>query len=571
MVRLGQVYWGRPFVSQRTGEERLREALAPRRDAAKIALRALSAVPATDGGPSIDEIARLDSTGYGSPWGWPYLAGLDAIDRRGGSVLEVLGKRINRALWFYFTTPFGHEMPWFEKVLNTHPDRVAEVIVELHRHRIHSKRDDACTLSAMAKDERYREVAKMALPALLQAFPAKGYGAQLEMLRHVLALAIRHMPGKVVASRVRDRMKVRHMNTAQRATWLGAGVVVAPSEFVSAAVTFLEAGRGSRAQHLIHALHSWKAREGPLFSPDSPAAAIGALVRVLCSERPPLLDEVENDAPNLPVFLDHGSELVQHLVNCLASNPTHDAGVELESLSRDRNLENGRNTIRNAMERQRILHHDAEYTAPSVGQVQGVLAGGPPASAADLVALVGDQLRRLGEDIRHGSTDAWRQYWNEEMVDRRVTPTRPKPENSCRDALLLALSRRLLPYGVDARREASYAENARADVRVCGDSFGVPIEIKKSSHRELWSAMRNQLMAKYARDPESSGHGVYVVLWFGANGPEPAKTPPTGPRPKSAGALARRLEDDLNPEERGRIKVVVIDVSLPDKRDPSAI
>ena len=124
---------------------------------------------------------------------------------------------------------------------------------------------------------------------------------------------------------------------------------------------------------------------------------------------------------------------------------------------------------------------------------------------------------------------------------------------------------------MDARREASYAENARADVRVCSGSFGVPIEIKKSSHRELWSAMRNQLMAKYARDPESSGHGVYVVLWFGANRSEPVKTPPTGPPPKSAGELARRLEEDLTPEERGRIKVVVIDVSLPNKRETPAI
>lgn len=567
LVRLGQAYWGRPFVSQRTGSERLREALAPRRDAVKIALRALSALPTTDVGPTIDEIARLDSTGHGSPWGWPYLAGLDAIDRRGGNVPEVLGERINRALWFYFAAPLGRKMPWFEKVLRTHPDRVAKVIVELHRRRIHSKRDDACTLSAMAEDERYREVAKMALPALLEAFPAKGYGAQLEMLRHVLVLAIRHMPDKAVASRVRDRMKVRHTNTAQRATWLGAGVAVAPSEFVSAAVTFLEAGRDSRAQHFIHALHfARKAREGPLFSPDDPAAAIGALVRTLWSARPPLLDKAEIDAPAPPVFLDHGSELVEHLVDCLASNPTHEASVQLESLSRDRNLEDSHNTIRSALERQRTLHYDTEYTALSVGQVQRVLAGGPPASPADLVALLVDQLGRLGRDIRHGSTDGWRQYWNEEVVDRRATPTRPKPENSCRDALLLALYARL-PSGVDARREASYAENTRADVRVCSDSFGVPIEIKKSSNRELWSSMRSQLMAKYARDPESSGHGVYVVLWFGSNGPEPVKTPPTGPPPKSAGELARRLEEDLSPEERGRVKVVVIDVSFPDKRD----
>lgn len=567
MVRLGNAYWDPPFGNQsRTGEQRLREALAPSQDAAEVALQALSTVPTTDVGPSIVEIARMDSTEKAPSWGLPYLAGLDVIDRRGGNVLEVLGEKINRALWFYFAVPLGCGMPWFDKVLEASPDKVAKVIVDLHRHRIRSKLDNPSTLSAMADDDRYSEATKVALPELLHAFPAKGYGAQLEMLRQVLALAVRHMPDKVVA-RVRNRMKVRGMNAAQRATWLGAGVAVAPSEFVPAAVTFLERGRASRTQHLIDALHSaWKAREGPLFKPETRAPAVAELVRILGAKRPPLWDGREIGGSIFPVFWDKSSELAEHLVDCLAGNPTHDAGLELESLLTNRKLADWHNTIRSALERQRILHHDTEYTVPSVEQVQQVLAGGPPASPADLVALVVEQLEHLGNDIRHGSTDDWQQYWNEEVREGgRVTPPRPKRENSCRNALLSALNRRL-PPDVDARPESSYAEKARADVRVRYGSFGIPIEVKKSNHRELWSAIRNQLMAKYARDPESAWHGVYVVLWFGANSPEPVKTPPTGPRPKDPSELARRLEEDLSPAERSRVKVVVIDVSRPDRQ-----
>lgn len=566
IVSLGQAYWDRPIYSQsRTGEERLCEVLAPWQDAAEVALQALSTVPTADVGPSIAEIARMDSTGKDPSWGRPYLAGLDVIDRRGGNVLEIIGENLNRALWFYFATPLDCEMPpWFDKVLRARPDKVANVIVDLHRHRIRSKLDNASTLSAMADDDRYCEATKMALPDLLRAFPAKGYGAQLEMLRHVLALAVRHMPDKVVA-RVWDRMKIRRMNAAQRATWLGAGIAVDSSEFLLVAVTFLKGGRASRARHLIDALQAaWKARQGPLLNPGSPAPAVGAMVRVLGAKNPPLWDGQEIGAPASALTLDMGSKLVKHLVDCLAGNPTYDASVQLESLSRDRELADWHNTIRSALERQRILHHDAEYTVPSVEHVQQVLAGGPPASPADLVALVVDQLERLGNDIRHGSTDDWQQYWNEEVrKGGRVTPPRPKRENSCRNALLSALNRRL-PPGVDARREGSYAENTSADVRVRYGSFGIPIEVKKSNHRELWSAMRNQLMAKYTRDPESAWHGVYVVLWFGANGPEPVKTPPTGPRPKDPGELPRRLEEDLSPAERSRVKVVVIDVSWPD-------
>ena len=43
----------------------------------------------------------------------------------------------------------------------------------------------------------------------------------------------------------------------------------------------------------------------------------------------------------------------------------------------------------------------------------------------------------------------------------------------------------------------------------------MPVEIKKSTHDELWTAIRTQLMAKYMRDPEADGYGIYLVLWFG--------------------------------------------------------
>ena len=34
-------------------------------------------------------------------------------------------------------------------------------------------------------------------------------------------------------------------------------------------------------------------------------------------------------------------------------------------------------------------------------------------------------------------------------------------------------------------------------------------------HLGLWTAVRNQLLAKYARDPSADGFGIYLVIWFG--------------------------------------------------------
>ena len=49
------------------------------------------------------------------------------------------------------------------------------------------------------------------------------------------------------------------------------------------------------------------------------------------------------------------------------------------------------------------------------------------------------------------------------------------------------------------------ADEKRSDIRVSFGDSNVPMEIKKSNHRNLWSAIRDQLIAKYSRDPGSGG------------------------------------------------------------------
>ena len=176
------------------------------------------------------------------------------------------------------------------------------------------------------------------------------------------------------------------------------------------------------------------------------------------------------------------------------------------------------------------------------------------ANPADLVALVAEELEMLAAQIRRGNTDDWRQYWNE---DGRRRVVRPKHEESCRDALLSDLRQRL-PDGVDAQPEAQYTHGNRADIRVSFNGHGIPVEIKKDSHRRLWSAIADQLVAKYTSAPESFGYGIYLVLWFGG---ADMPVPPSGRRPKTPGELSKRLEGQLADPWRHRVRVIVIDVS----------
>ena len=91
-----------------------------------------------------------------------------------------------------------------------------------------------------------------------------------------------------------------------------------------------------------------------------------------------------------------------------------------------------------------------------------------------------------------------------------------------------------------------------------GGGGAVPVEIKKSTHPVLWTAIRAQLTAKYMGDPEAEGHGIYVVLWFGR---EFCQGDAEGQRAESAEDLRTKLMGALSAEEKHKLSVCVFDVS----------
>ena len=116
-----------------------------------------------------------------------------------------------------------------------------------------------------------------------------------------------------------------------------------------------------------------------------------------------------------------------------------------------------------------------------------------------------------------------------------------------------------LPDGCDAQPEGQYASNRRSDIRVASGQWNIPIEIKKNSHRDVWRAVRNQLLPRYTTDPETEGLGIYLVLWFGPQ----LTAVGEGRRPATPGELRDRLMANLVPEERRRAAIVVVDVTRP--------
>jgi len=87
------------------------------------------------------------------------------------------------------------------------------------------------------------------------------------------------------------------------------------------------------------------------------------------------------------------------------------------------------------------------------------------------------------------------------------------------------------------------------------------VEIKKTDSKDLWTAIEDQLIARYTRDPRSGGYGIFLVLWFGAD--HLRRSPPSGTRPRTREELRRMLEGLLIQEQRRTITVIVVDVSAP--------
>jgi hypothetical protein len=129
--------------------------------------------------------------------------------------------------------------------------------------------------------------------------------------------------------------------------------------------------------------------------------------------------------------------------------------------------------------------------------------------------LTFDQLTDLARNIRGGANNEFEHFWSYDSKNKKLD--RPRPENSCRDLLLAKLQGLLRSYN------------------------------------------------QYTRAPESGGYGVYLVLWFGGLGMKP---PPQGAKPRNAQEVAERLIGLLEPEERHRIFVCVIDCALPQQSKP---
>ena len=457
--------------------------------------------------------------------------------------------QMRRGLAMYYCFPIGRAetrrcvAAWFREK----PTLVLDV---LHRCAVAAMRNGAESLPGVDELDLltgHDDLVHKTRLRLLGAFPTRTPNKQLRRFDQLLRKALSYSHNASLKDLADQKLALRTLNVPLRVRWMLVSALLSGGMHTQRLKEYVIADE-RRVRHLAEFLNDHG--RDPVLKGCQDSGLLADLVRMLGPSYSPR-------ARDGLITLEIGtSELISSLIRQLSSMADRDTHDQLASLVDDPRLARWREQVTWAQETQRILHRDASYSHPGIEQVQRTLCNQAPANATDLAALLLDQLESISQDIRGSHTNLWGQFWN---VDPYGRPTEARPEDSCRDVLLEALKQRL-PPGMDATPEGRYAAAKRSDIRVFYDGLNIPIEIKKNSHRNLWSALRSQLIDQYTNDPRTFGYGIFLVLWFGAG---ETTRHPDGRQPMSPDDLGRQLRSQLTPDEKRKISVVVVDVTKP--------
>ena len=506
--------------------------------------------------PECDDVVRLFDEKQVNLLVLPLMAGLHSLEKSGRLSVTDLDEGLRRlAVTILYTLPQQLVDPdnvdgirtyrpeWFQHLLRDSPALVSDVLCRTALRKLETGIQQPTELYEMATAADHEAVAKLEALRVLEQFPKAETEASLLGLCWTLRAAFACCDWSTAERVIRERLERGGLEASERSCRVAAGYLIAPERFREEFQTLVT--HREELKWLAEFLSVKRLRLN--FASHFGAEDVVLLVATvgLAYRKQGLTQDVYWSIADAISVLEKDAS---------------DAAVEaLERLAEAQDAEPWMPAIKSTREMQARRRRENEYRHSSIGKVVLTLGNGNPANAGDLAALVLDQLTEIAAKIRHGSTNDWRQHWNVDEYNRAIDP---KPEDACRDAILSDLQERLEPLGVDAQPEGAYADDKRADIRVSFDNFDVPVEIKRSCHEDLWTAIQTQLIAKYTRSPGASGCGIYLVFWFGDED-ECKPTKYSGWIPQSTDELRGKLQELVPEDKKNLISICITDVSVP--------
>lgn len=499
--------------------------------------------------PTVSEIVKLAVDNRHHYIAEACLAGAEELFRTEPRQLLALDDEIlARLVCFRFTHDYNDTPAWFQTLLIQRPQVVADVLVTYASAVLKAGKEHVSGIFPLSSDDRYGEVSRLAALKLLTAYRNRIKRERLGDLGTLLVAALKDGDRQELADLIATKLSYKSLDVAQRTLWLCAGLLLDPARYEELLSDHIE---GNQPRSMVAAGFFG---ERPTKASGLPELSESALVMLIRSIGPYTTPERPTGAHWVSAKMN-ASDLVRGLIVRLGNRASDTASKAFSALLEDESLLAWRDRIREHQESQRVIVREARFRYPSVATITKLLENGPPATAADLKALLAQHLRDIGCSDRDGNKTGYLRYWNTEY-DK---PIRAKTENQCRDRLLELLEERIRGLGVEMVPEGEYRENKRADIRASFGGIGgfnVPIEIKRDSHKDLWKAWRTQLLAHYVRDPDADGHGIYLVFWFGGVGMPAAAD--GGKPPSSAEELESRLSAMLSESEKPFADILVL-------------
>lgn len=537
---------------------RVQNLLGGSAEEAASVIEAFPAVLSRQDLPSVAEILKIDATQRHHLLRPACLLGARLASERNPDAWRSWREGLaTRLVAFWLTEGIGEPPSWYRALCLEHPDWVAPVLVPFALRRIRKQpQDNIAGLWTLAQDDASKELARLVLPELLHGFPARASEAQLRILNvELLHGASRHLEPQVIASELKRRLVMKSLDAGQRVAWLVAGLAVYPERYSRKVVEFVGDRQTHAAQLALAVEHQAGRRRG---ASSVPPTVLSRLIELIAPHAVPEHREgafwVGDD--------DRRRDLLLGFINQLAAQESLGAAAELDRLRNLPALARWRLALDGAAFDQQRLSRAASFRHATIDQVADTLANLTPANPLDLLALVLDLLHDLQRRLRGADTNGLRLF-------RRDNRRTPKIENDCRDVLAELLRERALRVGVHFETEGRSANEKRTDLRASlvkpDKRIALPIEIKKEDHPDLWSGWRTQLKTLYATDPDADRVGIYLVLWFG----EGLRGGPNGQRPKTPSNLRDAMTALIEPEDRSRLRVHVLDLSLPPGKSPS--
>ena len=456
----------------------------------------------------------------------------------------------SRLLAFHLTGASQDDPPWLQTLINDRPDLVADVYLRYATGRLRAGHSDMNGWHRLGQDADFAPITARIMLPLLLAWPTRNTAEQAQVRRQVHDAAWAYLLDDDLQLLAAQKLASRSLAAAQRVHWLAVQTVLQVPKALEGLQAELD--RSDTACDELLALASLPGLSHQL--EQLPLPTQSTLWQRLARRAQPA---------GFP------RDAVTGWLNRLAAHAGTDATAALDAWLADDRLAAWHKRVRALRYQQRAITRDSQYQPASAAAVAQMLANRGPASVADLQALVLDQLDALAQEIQRGDAQLWNQFWWDKGASQ------PKDENDCRNVILPLLRANLTPLTIDITPEQTKVDASRCDLQATCMAIGqlrqrslIPIEIKRAFHPDLWTAMRTQLIDRYAQDPAAQGHGIYLVLWFGPGNanrlkPHPMRLPVTNPM-----ALARLLEAALRPDERSRIQIVVLDVSPHQHSDP---